>query len=106
MDYIKELPFELQNKILYMAMIHPTSKIIKDLKKSSDEMNNNRINLDTGKKEPQNFYESLCSIGILQGFYYRLPISDDFLDYIVQKVINDLDLTEFEEEIFHFFIYD
>lgn len=103
MNYIKFLPYELQHKILYMAMKHPTSKMIKDLKETSDEMNNKRINLDTGKIEPLSFYESLCSIRVLHGFYYRLPINDDFLDYVYEKILNDEELNDFEEDIAIYF---
>ncbi len=38
LDYkIKELPFELQNKIFHYSILHPTAKIMKELIKEIDE---------------------------------------------------------------------
>ena len=93
---INGLPFEIQNKILYYTMIHPCSKIIKDLKKDYENINNKRINLNTKEYEPENFYECLCSMG----FFSRESCGDDaldnFLQYIVEKMRNYQEVDEDE----------
>ena len=66
---IIDLPPELQRKILFYAMEHPTAKIIKKLKKEINEFNS--IHYDIDKKynlyhQPLEFYEALCTIGYLE----------------------------------------
>ena len=86
MDYIKYLPNEIQKKILYLSMIHPTCTIIKNLKKDII-INNLRINIDSGKYEPLSFYEALRSLNYLNGQPHRccaIHINyDDFIDFLI-----------------------
>ena len=77
---IYQLPFELQKKILYLAMEHPTSTIIKKVIKENNYFNNIRVNLDTKKIEPLSFYESLQDIGFFNKYVYRCPHCGDIFE--------------------------
>lgn len=84
---IKDMPFEIQHKILYYVMKNPVSILIKDLKKEIDEINNIRYNIDKKEYDPLSFYESLKDFGYLvqpisglfYGFYFILD--RDFIDF-------------------------
>lgn len=76
---IQALPFELQNKILYMALEHPTSILIKNLKKEMRGLSQNHMLIDKGGNfipDPLDFYNSCCDLGYLD------PVPDMGIDRI------------------------
>lgn len=96
---IYNLPYELQHKILYMVMKHPISYIINDLKNEIDNINNCRYNLDTGIIEPLSFYECLKDFGILLRPRCRCIVCRNPILYLINKIENGGDLTDYEEEL-------
>jgi hypothetical protein len=67
--YIMSLPYELQHKIFHKSILHPTAKIIKELIKETDELNNIHFCLDTLKYDKLSFYEYLVKLYHLKGDY-------------------------------------
>jgi len=71
MDYIKKLPEELQRKILYKAMIHPTATFIKNIRKHYDiEGLDISYNIETHKYNTIPLYKLLVLCNILKSSYY------------------------------------
>jgi hypothetical protein len=67
---IKSLPTELQLKIFFYSLEHVTAKIMKELIKETDEINNCHFNINTLKYEKLSFYNYLIVNGYLKGHYY------------------------------------
>ena len=64
---IKKLPAELQRKILFYAMIHPTATMIKNIITHYQiEEFNYSYNIETHKLEPVSLYELLVLCDILK----------------------------------------
>lgn len=86
-DYIKFLPEDLQRKIFYMSLEHPTAKIIKPLIKEIGDFPKCYLNLDNGKVENIGFTEALISFGYLKDcwleeeFYYEYMLDLMDLEY-------------------------
>jgi hypothetical protein len=71
MDYIKNLPEELQRKILYNSMIHPTATLIKNIRKHYDiEGLDISYNIETHKYNTIPLYNLLVLCDILLSSYY------------------------------------
>jgi len=65
--FIKKLPQELQRKILFYAMEHPTAKMIRNITSHYDiEEFNYSYNIETHKLEPISLYELLVLCDILK----------------------------------------
>ena len=86
-DYIKFLPEDLQRKIFYMSLEHPTAKIMKPLIKEIGDFPKCYLNLDNGKVENIGFTEALISFGYLKDcwleeeFYYEYMLDLMDLEY-------------------------
>lgn len=82
-NYIKYMPYELQNKILYECMIHPTASIIHKLIKEVKDYTIEEIDLTTKKVYKNNFYEILQKLDFLDD-------SDDYwFSLYIYSVLND-----------------
>lgn len=72
MKDIKSLPPEIQIKIFYYGVEHKTAKIMKELIKETDEINNCHFNIDRLKYEKLSFFNYLVINWYLKGLgnYY------------------------------------
>lgn len=81
---IKYLPEDLQRKIFFMSLEHPTAKIMKPLINEINEYPKCYLNLDSGKVENIGFTEALIGFGYLKDcwleeeFYYEYML--DLMD--------------------------
>lgn len=65
-DYIKFLPEELQRKIFYLSLEHPTAKIMKPLINEINDMPTYYINFKKKKLERIGFTSALIGFGFLK----------------------------------------
>jgi len=79
-DYIKFLPEDLQRKIFYMSLEHPTAKIMKPLIKEMDDYPKCYLNLDSGKVENIGFTEALICFGYLKNCWLE---EEYFMEYML-----------------------
>lgn len=68
-DYIKALPYELQHKIFHYSIQHPIAKIIRELIKETDELNNIHFCIISLKYDKLSFFEYLVEMRYLKGIY-------------------------------------
>tara|TARA_R100000353_G_scaffold175448_2_gene145826 strand:+ start:335 stop:595 length:261 start_codon:yes stop_codon:yes gene_type:complete len=66
---IKSLPYELQKKIYNYSIMHHSAKIIQELIKETDELNNSHFCIDTLKYKKLTFFNILHVLGDLKGIY-------------------------------------
>ena len=75
---IHSLPYEIQKLIYKYSLEHPLAKIIRELINETDEINNLHLNIETLKYEKLSFYNILCELRYLKGYYYF----DDLIDLL------------------------
>tara|TARA_R100000654_G_scaffold24441_2_gene47317 strand:+ start:4957 stop:5220 length:264 start_codon:yes stop_codon:yes gene_type:complete len=66
---IMSLPYELQHKIFHYSILHPTAKVIKELIKETDELNNIHFCIDNLKYDKLSFFEYLVEMRYLKGYH-------------------------------------
>ena len=75
---IKELPNELQHKIFYYSLEHPTAKIMKELIKETDELNEAHFDIFLFKYDKLSFYKYL-----IINRYLKTHYDFDFIIYLL-----------------------
>lgn len=71
MDYIKNLPIELQKKILYYSMIHNTADMINKLKSNTDIKSFEICyNIEDHTYYKESLYNMLRLLNKLKSIYY------------------------------------
>jgi len=71
MDYIKNLPIELQKKILYYSMIHNTADMINKLKSNTDIKSFEICyNIENHTYYKESLYNMLRLLNKLKSIYY------------------------------------
>ena len=89
-DYIKFLPEDLQRKIFYMSLEHPTAKLIKPLIKEMDDYPKSYLNLDSGKVESIGFTEALISFGYLKDCWYEEEFYYEYMLDLMDLEFDDI----------------